>query len=327
MRKIALALAITAAAEAHAAYHVVRHINIGGTGGWDYLTVDSAAHRLYVSHSDRVEVIDTDAGKVVGSITGLSGVHGIAIAPDLNRGYISSGRSNTMTIFDLKTLGNVKDVKTTGDNPDAILYDSATKTVWTFNGRGQNATVFDSDGAVLGTVPMGGKPEFAQSDRKGRIYVNVEDKNEIAVIDAKGMKVDKRYALAPCESPSGLAIDVDRNRLYSVCENKLMAITGADDGKVVTTVAIGGGTDGAAADNKKELAFSSNGADGTVTVVGTKDGKVVDTVTTARGARTIAIDSKTGHLFVPTAKFGELQAGQRRPPVIEGTFEVIELAP
>jgi DNA-binding beta-propeller fold protein YncE len=327
MRKIALTLATVVAVHAYAGYHVVRHISIGGTGGWDYLAVDSAAHRLYVSHSDRVEVIDTESGKVAGSITGLSGVHGIAIAPELNRGYISSGRSNTMTIFDLKTLANVKDVKTTGDNPDAILYEPTTKNVWTFNGRGANATVFDSDGAVLGTVALGGKPEFAQSDRKGRIYVNVEDTSEIAVIDARSMRVDKRYALAPCEAPSGLAIDAERNRLYSVCENKTMAIVAADDGRIVTTAPIGAGTDGAAADNRHQLAFSSNGADGTISVVGTKDGKVHETVTTARGARTIAIDPKSGHLFVPTAKFGELQPGQRRPPVIEGTFEVIELAP
>ncbi len=315
-----------------AAYHVVRHIPISGTGGWDYLNVDSAARRLYVSHSDRVEVIDIDAHKVIGVITGLNGVHGIAIASDAKRGFISNGRAGTMTIFDVDKLTAISDVKTTGDNPDAILYDPATKHVWTFNGRGQNATAFDTEGNVLATVPMGGKPEFAQSDNRGRIYVNIEDKNELAVINAKEMKVEKRYPLAPCQSPSGLAIDAARDRLFSVCENKTMVIVGEDSGKVVATVPIGSGVDGAAADNKSELAFSSNGADGTITVVNAKNGKVVETIPTARGARTIAFDEKTHHLFVPTAKFGETPAAtadrpRPRPPIIEGSFEVIEIEP
>ncbi|HSP14353.1 MAG TPA: YncE family protein [Thermoanaerobaculia bacterium] len=332
MKKAVFVIAIGLAVHASAAYHIVRHIPIGGVGGWDYLNVDSAARRLYVSHSDRVEVIDIDAHKVVGTITGLNGVHGIAIAADVKRGFISNGRAGTMTIFDLDKLTSIKEVKTTGDNPDAILYDPATKHVWTFNGRGQNATAFDTDGNVLGTVPMGGKPEFAQSDNRGHIYVNIEDKSEIAVIDAKGMKVDKRYPLAPCESPSGLAIDAVRERLFSVCENKTMAIVGEDSGRIIATVPIGGGVDGAAADNKSDLAFSSNGADGTITVVNAKDGKVVETVPTARGARTIAFDEKTHHLFVPTAKFGETPAPtaerpRPRPAIIEGSFEVIEVEP
>ena len=330
MKKLAALIALAFATQLHAAYHVVRHIPIGGIGGWDYLAI--SGNRLYVSHSDRVEVVDLDSGKVVGAITDLSGVHGIAIDADLKRGFISSGRSSTMTIFDTDKIARIKDVKTTGDNPDAILYEPATKRVWTFNGRGQNATVFDIDGNVLATVPLGGKPEFAQSDRHGHVYVNIEDKSELVVLDAKEMKVDKRYALAPCESPSGLAIDAQRDRLYTVCENKLMAIVSEDSGKVVATAPIGGGVDGAAADNKRQLAFSSNGADGTITVVNTRDGKVVETVNTARGARTIAIDEKTGHLFVPTAKLGETPAPtadrpRPRPAIIEGTFEVIEVAP
>ncbi len=332
MKKLVVALSIGFAMHANAAYHVVRHIPIGGTGGWDYLAVDSASHRLFVSHSDRVEVVDIEAHKVVGTITGLSGVHGIAVAPDLKRGYISSGRTNTMTIFDLDKLTNIKDVKTTGDNPDAILYEPSTKRVWTFNGRGQNATVFDSDGAVLETVALGGKPEFAQSDHRGHVYVNIEDKNELVVLDAKTMKVDKRYPLAPCDSPSGLAIDADHDRLFTVCENKMMEIVSEDSGKIVSSAAIGTGVDGAAADTKRQLAFSSNGADGTITVVNAKDGKVVETIPTARGARTIAIDEKTGHLFVATAKFGETPAPtadrpRPRPAIIDGSFEVIEVEP
>jgi DNA-binding beta-propeller fold protein YncE len=332
MRKL-LFIAVLAAAPLHAAYHVVNHIAVGGgTGGWDYLTVDPSTRRLFVSHSDRVEVIDLDSRKVVGTISGLNGVHGIAISPGAKRGYISNGRSSSVTIFDLDKLTAIKEVKTTGDNPDAILFDPYTKRVWTFNGRGQNATVFDDDGQVLATVPMGGKPEFAATDKAGRIYVNIEDKNEIAVIDAKAMKVDKRYALAPCEGPSGLAYDEGHDRLISVCENKTMAIVNAGSGKVESTVAIGTGVDGAAADAKKRLAFSSNGADGTITVVDTKDGKVVETIPTARGGRTIAIDPKSGHLFIPTAKFGEAPAPtaerpRPRPPILEGSFEVLEVAP
>ncbi len=237
-----------------------------------------------------------------------------------------------MTIFDLDKLTAIKEVKTTGDNPDAILYDPATKHIWTFNGRGQNATVFDTDGNVLGTVALGGKPEFAQSDSRGHIYVNMEDKSGIAVIDAKGMKVDKHYPLAPCHSPSGLAIDAKRDLLFSVCENKMMAIVGEDSGKIIATVPIGAGVDGAVADTKGELAFSSNGMDGTITVVNAKDGRVVETVPTARGARTIAFDESTHHLFVPTAKFGQTPAPtadrpRPRPPIIEGTFEVLEVEP
>lgn len=332
MRKLVFVLAIVSSVRANAAYHVVRHIPIGGSGGWDYVAVDTAAHRLYVSHSDRVEVVDIEQHKVIGTITGLSGVHGVAIDAAAKRGFISNGRAGTVTIFDLDKLASIKEVKATGDNPDAILFDPATKHVWTFNGRGHNATVFDTNGEVLATVAMEGKPEFAVTDRRGHIYVNIEDKNEIAVIDAKNMKVEKRYSIAPCESPSGLAIDAGRDRLFSVCENKMMAIVAEDSGKVVATPAIGGGVDGAAADNKRDLAFSSNGTDGTITVVNAKDGKVVETVSTARGARTIAIDEATGHLFVPTAKFGATPAptAERphpRPVIIEGSFEVIEVEP
>jgi YVTN family beta-propeller protein len=318
---------------AEAKYHVVRHITIGGGNlGWDYLTVDAAARRLYVSHSDRVEVIDIDAHKVVGSVTGLNGVHGIAVAPDLGRGYISNGRSGSVTIFDLKTLAVIREVKTTGDNPDAILYDPFTKSIWSFNGRGKNATVFDGEGQVLATVPLEGKPEFATTDRAGRIYVNIEDTSELVALDAKGMKVDKRWPIAPCQEPSGLALDVAHDRLFSVCDNKTMAIVNAGSGKVEATAAIGSGVDGAAFDEMRRYGFSANGADGTITVVREKDAKVVETAPTAKGARTIAIDSKSGHLFLPTAKFGETPAPtaerpRPRPAIIEGSFEVLEVSP
>src|SRR5437773_7486155 len=178
MKKFALLLVIASTTQLSAAYHVARHIKIGGTGGWDYLTVDSSARRLYASHGDRVEVIDIDHQKVIGTIPKTEGVHGIAIAPDLHRGFVSNGRAGTMTIFDLDKLTSIAEVKATGDNPDSILYDPGTKHVFTFNGRGQNATVFDAEGKVISTIPLGGKPEFAVTDG-GRIFVNIEDKSEL----------------------------------------------------------------------------------------------------------------------------------------------------
>src|SRR5256712_9691169 len=234
MKKIAALLAFASAAQLNAAYHVVRHIPIGGTGGWDYLTVDSAARRLYVSHSDRVEVVDIDHQKVVGTIPKTEGVHGIAIAPDLHRGFVSNGRAGTMTIFDLDKLTTIAEVKVTGDNPDAILYDPATKHVFTFNGRGKNSTVFDADGKVISTIPLGGKPEFAVTDG-GRIFVNIEDKSELVTIEAATLIVARRTSLAPCEEPSGLAIDRKHGRLFSVCDNHRMVVS-AFDGKVVASV-------------------------------------------------------------------------------------------
>jgi DNA-binding beta-propeller fold protein YncE len=335
MKKITLLLTLILAADLQAAYRVVRHIPIGGTGGWDYLAIDSAARRLYVSHGDRVEVVDIDHQKVVGTIPKTEGVHGIAIAPELHRGFVSNGRSSSMTIFDLDKLTTISEVKTTGDNPDAILYDPATKHVFTFNGRGQNATVFDSDGKVLATISLGGKPEFAQSDRAGHVFVNVEDKNEIADIDAKTLTVAHHWPIAPCEDPSGLAIDRAHHRLFAVCGNQKMVVVDSQNGAVVGAVAVGKGVDGAAFDEKNQMAFSSNGADATITVVhevSPAKFSVVGNVTTARGARTIAFDEKTGHVFVPTAQFGPPPAPtpdrpRPRPAILPDTFEVIEVAP
>lgn len=319
-----------------AGYHVVRHIAIGGEGGWDYLTVDDTHGRLYVSHGTEVDVVDLATGKKVGVIEKLEGVHGIAIASDLERGFISNGRSGLVTVFELASLNKVAEWKATGDNPDAILYDQPSHRLFTFNGRGRNITVFDAkSGAVVDTIAVDAKPEFAVSRGDGIVYVNLEDKNEIAEIDAKSAKLVRRWPVAPCDSPSGLAIDEKHARLFSVCENKLMAISDAKSGKLLTTVPIGGGVDGAAFDPSKHLAFSSNGADGTITVVrevSPDKFEVAETVTTARGARTIAVDPRSHHLFVPTAKFGATPAAtpdrpRPRPSIEPGTFEVIEVAP
>jgi YVTN family beta-propeller protein len=322
---------LTAAATltAAAGYHVTGKIQIGGEGGWDYATMDSAGRRLYLSHATRVVVVDPDSGKVVGEIADTAGVHGIAIAPKLNHGYTSNGRSNNVTVFDLKTLKTVGQIAT-GQNPDAILYEPSTNKVLTFNGRSKDATVIDAaTDKVLATIPLGGKPEFAQTDTKGKIYVNIEDTHEVAEIDARNNSVAKRYNLAGCEEPSGLAFDVKNRRLFSVCANKVMVVSDPDSGAVVATVPIGQGADGAGFDVDRGLAFSSNG-EGTVTVVrgsGTKYA-VAETVQTQRGARTMAVDQKTHKLFLPTAEFGAMPAAtdqqpRPRPPIVPGTFMVV----
>lgn len=317
-------------------YHVVRHIPIGGEGGWDYLTVDAASRRVFVSHGTEVVVVNADSGKVVGRIPKTDGVHGVALAPELHRGFISNGRTSTMTIFDLASLRTLDEVKTTGERPDAILYDGTTKRVFTFNAGGRNATAFDAaTNAVAGTIDLGGKPEFAQADGKGRIFVNIEDTSELAVIDAKALKVVSRWKLAPCEEPSGLAFDRAHHRLFSGCDNQTMAVSDSDAGRVVTTVPIGEGVDGNAFDDKRQLAFSSNGGSGTLTVVAERSPDKYDVLAnlaTKRGARTMALDAKTGHIFLATAELGPPPAptAERphpRPSILPDTFELLEVAP
>ena len=327
-------LSLAVAATAFAAWHVSRHIPIGGTGGWDYMAIDSASRRAYVSHGDRVEVVDVDAGKVVGLIPDTPGVHGIAVDHDGGRGFISSGRVSMMTIFDLKTLNRINDVKTTGDNPDAIMFEPSTHHVFTFNGRGKNASVFDTHGKVIATIPLGGKPEFAVHDH-GRVFANIEDTSEIVMIDAKTNTVKERWKLAPCESPSGLAIDRKHHRLFTVCENEMMAVVDATSGHVITTLPTGKGTDAAAFDDDKQLAFASNGQSATLTVIHESSPdkyEVVDNAATQRSARTMALDTKTHHVFLPAAKFGDAPAPTEknprpRPPIVPGSFELLEVAP
>jgi len=326
MTRIALALAFSLlATSAFAADPIVRRIHIGGEGGWDYVAVDSAARRLYVSHSDRVNVVDLDKGEVVGTIPNTLGVHGIALNGALGRGYISDGRSGLVTVFALDSLKTLAEWKATGDNPDAILYDPYSKHVITFNGRGKNATVFDAqDGNVVATIDLGGKPEFGVSDHKGRVYVNIEDTSEIAVIDMTKNAVEKRWKLTGCEAPSGLAIDRTRRRLFSVCENETMVVSTAD-GRIAGSAPIGKGSDGVAFDDAKQIAYSSNGRDATITAVhATGNDFKTSTIPTARGARTIVLDAKTHHLFLPTAK---LEPAEPRWKVVADTFEVLEVAP
>ena len=318
-----LALASLAAA-APPVYKVVTKIKIGGGARWDYSYVDTANHRLYVSHGTQTEVIDTTTDKLVATIMDTKGVHGIAVADDLGKGYTSNGTSNDVTIFDLKTskaIGNVK----TGANPDAIIYEPVTHRVLTFNGKSSDATIFDGKtGEVYAaSVAMGGKPEFAQVDGKGHVYVNIEDKNEVVEISAKDATVTKRYSIAPCDGPSGLAIDLKKNRLFSVC-NKVMSVSDPATGKVVGTPVIGQNPDGVAFDDG--YAFSANGKDGTISMVSeTSPGKweTIATITTQPGARTIAADQKAHKLYLPAAETGPAPAGGGRGAPVPDSFSVI----
>jgi DNA-binding beta-propeller fold protein YncE len=320
-----------ASAAAPQSYRLLREIPLGGEGGWDYLTLDSAARRLYISRGTRVVVLDVDSEKPVGEIPGTEGVHGIALVPDLHRGFTSNGRSSTVTIFDTGTLAASGTVKVTGENPDAIIYDPASRRVFTFNGRGKNTTAIDAaSGEVAGTIPLDGKPEFAAADGRGRVFANIEDKNEIAVIDSRALRVEKTWPLAGCEEPSGLAIDRAHRRLFPVCHNKTMLVLDSETGRIVATLPIGQGVDAAAFDSGTSLAFASNG-DGTLTVIQEENPDsfhVVQNADTQRGARTMALDEKTHRVFLATAQFGpppEAAPGQPRPrpPMVPGSFKIL----
>jgi YVTN family beta-propeller protein len=320
MKTILLVLASAVAFAAPPTYKVITKIKIGGAGGWDYCYLDSANHRLYVSHRTQTEVIDTTTDKLIGTIPDTKGVHGIAIATDLGKGFTSDGTDNDVTVFDLKTLKVLSKVKT-GQNPDAIIYEPVTHRVFTFNGRSSDSTAIDAKtgDVITASIPVGGKPEFAQVDGKGHVYANIEDKNEIIEIDAKNALVSKRYSIAPCDGPSGLAIDPKKLTLYSVCGNKMMIVSNPATGTVLATPAIGSGVDGVAFDDG--YAFSANGGDGTITMVDEKF-QVVATIPSQRGARTIAADQKAHKLYLPAAEFGPAPA-KGRPTALPDSFQIV----
>jgi len=304
-------------------YHILNEIKIGGEGGWDYLTVDSAAQRLYVSHATHVVVVDLATGKVVGDIPDTPGVHGIALAPKLSKGFISNGRGNNVTMFDMKTLKATGTIPTEM-NPDDITFEPVSGRVLAFNGRSRSVTLIDAAaGKAISTVALPGKPEFAVSDGKGKVYDNIEDTNEIVEIDAATAKVTKKYALTGCEGPSGLAMDTKARRLFSVCGNRVMAVSDPDKGAIVATLPIGAGSDGVAFDPGTGYAISSNG-DGTLTIVQQTGGKydVVENIATERGARTIAVDEKTHRVYLPTATAGQAAAGGRAP-YLPDSFKIL----
>ena len=322
------------AAQAPAPYRVAKRIPIGGEGGWDYLNVDAAQHRLYVSHGTHVVVVDLASDRVVGDIPNTPGVHGIAFDHGAGRGFTSNGRDSTVTIFELGSLKEIGRVNVGGANPDAIGYDPFTKRVFTMNGRSDNATAIDAaTGKVVGHVDLGGRPEEVATDGHGRLYINIESKSEIAEVDPKALTVVRRWSILPCEGPSGIAIDVARKRLFSVCD-KVMAISDLAAGKLLTTVAIGNGPDGAGFDPGVHRAFSSNGA-GTLTVVREEaNGKFVveQTLPTQRGARTMTVDPTTHRIYTATAEFGPAPAPtaerpRPRPTIVPNTFQVLIIEP
>jgi DNA-binding beta-propeller fold protein YncE len=313
-------------------YHVIKTYKLGGDGGWDYLTLDADSRRLFISRATHVMVIDADSGKSLGDIPDTPGVHGIVLAPALGRGFISNGRDGTVTIFDLKSLKSLSKVKV-GDNPDAIVFDPSTKRVFTFNGHSNDATAIDAaKGTVVGTIKLDGKPEFAVSDGKGELFVNLEDKSQLLALDPSKLEVKSRWPLAPCSEPSGLALDGKNRRLFSACDNKMMAIVDADSGKLITTVPIGGGVDAAAFDPETNLAFASCG-EGVLTVVredSPSNFSVAENVPTQEGARTMAIDPKAHQIFTVTAKFGPPPAPTPEQPhprhtILPNSFVVLVL--
>jgi DNA-binding beta-propeller fold protein YncE len=326
-----LAASTVTPAQSPSGYRVVQTVLVGGDGGWDYLLVDPGARRLYVARATHVLVFDADSLKPVGEIPNTPGVHGVALAPELGRGYSSNGKTSTLTVFDLKSLKTIEEIKIAGENPDAILYDPASKRVFAFNGRSANATVLDAlTGKAIDTIPLGGKPEFATSDLEGHVYANIEDTSEVVVLDSRKPGIEKRWKLAPCEEPSGMAIDRAGKRLFIGCSNRLMAVVDTTTGNVVAALPIGAGVDANAFDPGTGLAFSSNG-EGTLTVV-RKDSPdkftVVENVPTRRGARTMALDEKTHRIFLVTAEFGPAPPAtpgqpRPRPPILPGTFAIL----
>lgn len=331
---VAMPIVSHAAGPAPTSYRLVRKISLPGEDGWDYLTVDSRARRLYISRSTHVTVLNVDTGQVVGEIPDLAGVHGVAIDPRSGHGFTSNGRSNSVTIFDLKTLKKLDEVSV-GQGPDAILFDPTTRRVFTLNGRDGSATAIDAaTGKVVGAVTLPGRPEFAVADGKGHLYNNIEDKSEIVEIDAKALKVLNTWSLAPGEGPSGLAMDTKSRRLFSVCDNGKMVILDADHGRVVATPAIGNGPDAGAFDSGLHRVYSSNGEDGTLTVLqetAPDRDEPLATVPTQPGARTMALDEKTHHVFTVSATVQPPTPGTEAPRrgrrYVAGSFVVLEYAP
>ena len=296
-------------ARGESAYSVVKKIPIPGQGSWDYLTVDEAARRLYVSHGTQVEVLDVDSGSIIGSIPNTPGVHGVAIAADVGRGFVSDGQASTVTIFDLKTLKPLGEVPT-GKKPDGIIYDPATSRVFAFNGGGNSATAIDAaTGKVAGTIDLGGGPEFAAADGTGYVYDNLEDESLVLKINSRDLKVEQRWKTAPCESPSSMAMDRPNRRLFIGCRSHVMAVMNADTGQVITTLPIGDHVDATAFDPETRLIFNSNG-EGTITVIHQDSAdkySLVETVKTLPRAKTMALDPKTHQLFLSTAESGQFE--------------------
>ncbi len=327
-KQVLAGLLLLGSIAAHAQFKVQDKWKIGGEGGWDYLLADPSAHLLYVTHGPRVEIVDTQSGKAVGAITDLKGTHGIALDNEGKLGYVSDGGANAVIVFDRKSFAKVGSIPA-GTNPDGIIYEPVTKTVWAFNGRSSDATVIDTaQQKVIATVKLSGKPEFPTIDNQGYIYVNIETKNTITKLDAKNAKVVAEWPLTGCDSPSGMAIDREHHRLFSVCDGKKMTVLDYTSGKVLANPAIGDSPDAAGYDARRGLAFSSNG-DGTLTVIdaGHPGYKILQTLATVKGARTMAFDSGTGRVYLSSAEYApvpaDAPAAARRPAAIPGSFTIL----
>jgi YVTN family beta-propeller protein len=324
------AFAVPALLTAQQPYKIIDRWKIGGDGGWDYLLADPSAHCLYLTRGARVDVLDTQTGKPVGSIANLHGTHGIALDNAGKFGYISDGGGNAVVVFDRATLATVATIPA-GQNPDGIVFEPATQTVWAFNGRSHDVSVISTvTRKVVATIPLPGKPEFPAVDGKGTVFDNIEDKSELVRLDANQNKLTAEWPLTGCDGPSGLAFDVSGARLFSVCGNKHMAVTDANTGKSLATPAIGDGPDAAAWDAAHKLAFSSNGASGTLTVIGAASPgyPVLEDLPTQRGARTMAYDSATDRIYLVTAEFGPRpdptpDNPHPRPAILPGSFTVL----
>lgn len=329
---IALCLPLCALAAGSSGWKVEQRYALGGSGGWDYLALDQATQHLYVSRADRVLVLDARDGKQIGEIDGLSGVHGIALADDLHKGFISNGRADTVTIFNPATLAVEQTVAVGAKDPDGIVYDPYSHRVFTFNGDSNDASVIDAkSGKLLGHIALPGDPEFPVSDGAGHVFDNIESRNALVEINPVSMKVTATWPLKNCERPSGLAIDTAHHRLFSVCQNKVMAVTDATNGKAIASVPIGEGPDAARYDAQRGLVFSSNGRSGTLTVVKQVSPDrytVLADVPTQQSARTMALDEASGKVFLSAAKFGARPAPTKadphpRPKVQPGTFTIL----
>jgi len=316
-------------------YQVTDHWKPGGDGGWDYLTADPDAGRLYFGRSTRVQVLDAKTGTLIGEVQDTPGIHGVALVPELGRGYTSNGRDSSVTVFDLKTLATVTRIKLDQRNPDAILYEPTSKRVFTFNGGSGSATAIDvATNTVAGTLVLGDKPEFAVADGRGTVYVNLEDSSAVVAFDATTLAIQSRWSILPGAQPTGLALDRAHQRLFSVCGNDTLVVLDATSGRIVTMLPIGKGVDAAAFDPATQMVFASCG-EGTLSVFheDTPDKyRAVATVATQRGARTMALDPRTHRIFTATAQFGEPPAPTAdrphpRPPMVPGTFEILVLDP
>ena len=328
---VALILLSFFAAAQQSGYKILEKVKLGGEGGWDYLNADVKTGLLFISRGSHVQVMDMEKKTLVGGIPNTNGVHGIALAHEFGKGYISDGRDTAVTVFEIATLKTLKILKIKGLNPDAILYDDVSKRIFTFNGRSADATAIDAaTDVVVGTVPLGGKPEFAQADGKGRIFVNIEDKSLVSAFDAKTLKVLAQWPIAPGEEPSGLAIDREHHRLFSVCSNKYMIVLNCESGAVVASLPIGQGTDGAAFDPETHLAFSSNG-EGTLTVVRQENADtytVIDNVQTQPRSRTLTLNPKNHCIYLSAAEFEKAPEAtpdnpRPRPAMVKDSFSIL----